>query len=181
VEEKGLLGSEYYASNPLYPLSKTVAILNTDGPRPYAPAKDFSTAGDAPTTLQDTLVEVGKGLGRSFTPDSRPEAGMFFRSDHFPFAKKGVPAISYKSGNDMPEGGPEAGKAWEATYTSERYHQPADEFDPQVWRSDGIAADGTLLYLLGRNLAESRSWPEWKEGAEFKAIRDTTAADRKAD
>jgi Zn-dependent M28 family amino/carboxypeptidase len=178
VEEKGLLGSEYYATNPLYPLSKTVAILNTDGPRPYAPAKDFSTGGDAPTTLQDMLIEVGAGLGRSYTPESRPEAGMFFRSDHFPFAKQGVPAISYKSGENLPDG-TGAGKDWYDLYTRERYHQPADEFDEQAWRSDGIAADGVLLYTLGRRLADSRDWPQWKEGAEFKAARDVTAGERK--
>ncbi len=111
AEEQGLLGSEYYALNPLYPLAKTVANLNTDAPRPLAPAKDFSTAGDAPSTLQDILIEVGRKYGRSFTPESKPEAGYFFRSDHFSLAKRGVPAISFRSGGELKDGDAGAGKA----------------------------------------------------------------------
>ena len=179
AEEQGLLGSEYYATHPLYPLSTTVAVLNTDSPRPTAPARDFMTSGDAPVTLQDMLVEVGKGLDRQHSPDSRTEAGLFFRSDHFSFAKRGVPAISYKSGNDLREGGVEAGNAWAVAYDRDRYHQPNDEYDPATWRSDGIAADAALLYALGRRLADSRDWPEWKAGSEFKAVRDATAAERR--
>ncbi len=179
AEEKGLLGSEYYASTPLYPLAKTVAILNSDAPRPTGAARDFTTAGDAPSSLQDMLIEIGKTLNRAYTPESRPEAGFFFRSDHFPFAKRGVPAISYKSGEDLIEGGVEAGKRWGEMYTRDRYHQPADEYDAAEWRNDGIVADAQLLYALGRRLADSRDWPEWKAGAEFKAARDATAAERK--
>ena len=179
AEEKGLLGSEYYADNPVYPLAKTVAILNTDSPRPTSPARDFTTAGDAPVTLQDALIEVGRGFDRQYSPDSRPQAGMFFRSDHFPLARRGVPAISFKSGEDLVEGGKEAGRVWMDMYERIRYHQPADQFDPLQWRSDGIAADAALLYALGRRLADSREWPEWKEGSEFKATRDETAAERR--
>jgi Zn-dependent M28 family amino/carboxypeptidase len=178
AEEKGLLGSEYYAMNPVYPLAKTVANLNTDAPRPLAPAKDFSTAGDAPSTLQDILIEVGRKYDRSFTPESRPEAGYFFRSDHFSLAKRGVPAISFRSGGELKDGDDGAGKAWDDAYRADRYHQPADEIG-EDWRSDGIAADGQLLYSLGRKLADSHVWPEWKQGAEFKAARDASAAERK--
>ena len=178
AEEKGLLGSEYYAANPLYPLAKTVAVLNSDAPQPVAPARDFSTSGDAPLTLQDTLIEVGRSFQRRYTPESRPEAGLFFRSDHFPFAKRGVPAISFKSGEDLTEGGTAAGQAIRDAYTNDRYHQPADEFEAATWRSDGIAADAALLYALGRRLADSQEWPEWKAGAEFKAARDASAAER---
>ena len=178
AEEQGLLGSEYYATHPLYPLEKTVANLNTDSPRPTSPARDFMTSGDAPLTLMDTLVEVGRELKRSHSPDSRPQAGLFFRSDHFSFAKRGVPAISFKSGDNLDEGGVAAGQAWAEAYNKDRYHQPNDEFDARTWRSDGIAADALLLYKLGRRLADSREWPEWKEGSEFKAIRDTSAARR---
>jgi Zn-dependent M28 family amino/carboxypeptidase len=180
AEESGLLGSEYYATHPLYPLAKTAALLNTDSPRPYEPSQDFSTGGDAPTTLQDALIDTGKALGRRYTPESRPEAGMYFRSDHFPFARQGVPGISFKTGEELP-GGPLAGKDWYDQYTRERYHQPSDEYDPKVWRSEGIAADARLLYQLGRRIADSEEWPEWKQGAEFKAIRDATAAERKRD
>ncbi len=179
AEEQGLLGSEYYATNPLYPLAKTVAVLNTDAPRSAAgPMKDFSTSGDVPSTLQDLLVQVGGNFGLHYTPDPEPEAGRFYRSDHFSFAKRGVPAISYKSGQDLEDGGTTAGKAWDKTYTAERYHQPADEVG-EHWRSDGIAADGSLLYVLGRKLADSHRWPEWKAGAEFKAVRDATAKERR--
>jgi Zn-dependent M28 family amino/carboxypeptidase len=177
AEERGLLGSEYYAANPLYPLARTVANINTDAPRPTGPALDFSTAGNAASTLQDLLIEVGGTFGRTFTPDSKPEAGSFFRSDHFPLAKRGLPAISFKSGDNLKEGGTAAGKAWGDAYTAARYHQPGDEIGAD-WRSDGIAADGLLLYTLGRRLANSRLWPDWKPGAEFKAIRDASAAER---
>ena len=177
AEEKGLLGSEYYATHPLYPLALTVADINTDAPYPTGPAQDFSTAGDAPSTLQDLLIEAGSKFGRSFTPDTNPQAGYFYRSDHFSFAKRGVPAISFKSGADLKQGGTAAGKAWEQIYRANRYHQPGDEMGGD-WRSDGIAADGLLLYTLGRQLANSRRWPQWKKGAEFKAARDASASQR---
>jgi Zn-dependent M28 family amino/carboxypeptidase len=178
AEEQGLLGSEFYATHPLYPLEKTVANLNTDSPRPTAPARDFMTSGDAPLTLMDSLIEVGREFKRSHSPDSRPQAGLFFRSDHFSFAQRGVPAISFKGGDDLTEGGVAAGKAWAQAYQEDRYHQPNDEFDAKTWRSDGIAADALILYTLGRRLADSRQWPEWKAGSEFKSIRDASAAQR---
>jgi Zn-dependent M28 family amino/carboxypeptidase len=178
AEEKGLLGSEYYATNPLYPLATTVADINMDGAAVNGPAKDISTSGDAGLTLQDDLIAVAKAHGRSFTPDSRPEAGGFFRSDHFSFAKQGLPALSFGSGEDMVKGGLAAGKAASEAYTRDRYHQPADEFDPN-WDLTGMAQDLTIALDLGRELANSREWPEWKAGSEFKATRDKTAAARK--
>ena len=178
AEEKGLLGSEYYAANPLYPLATTVADINMDALSPTGPAKDFTTSGDAASTLQDALIAVGKAKGRYYTPDPRPEAGSFFRSDHFPFAKRGVPAISFGSGRDLVDGGRAAGEAFAKAYTAERYHQPADEFDPS-WNLEGMAQDGELMFELGRQLANSTVWPDWKEGSEFKPIRDATAAQRK--
>jgi Zn-dependent M28 family amino/carboxypeptidase len=178
AEEKGLLGTEYYVSSPLYPLATTVGVINMDGVGPSGLARDFTTSGNAPLTLQDELIAVGKTLDRSYSPDPRPEAGSFYRSDHFPFALRGVPAISFGGGQDLVDGGVEAGQAWRRTYTAERYHQPADEFDPN-WDRRGFVADGILLYKLGDKLANSRLWPEWKPGAEFKAERDKTAAQRK--
>lgn len=178
AEEKGLLGSEYYAANPLYPLEKTVAVLNLDAPSSAGPAKNFSAAGDAASDLQDMLIAQGENMGRAFTPDPRPEAGSFFRSDHFPFVKVGVPSISYRSGNDLAQGGVAAGEAWGRDYTAHRYHQPADEYDAN-WNLDGMAQDGQLLYALGQQLANAEAWPEWKAGSEFKAARDATAAARK--
>lgn len=178
AEEKGLLGSEYYASSPLYPLATTVGVINMDGVGPNGLARDFTTSGDAPLTLQDELITVGKAHDRYYSPDPRPEAGSFFRSDHFPFAKVGVPAISFGGGQDLVEGGKAAGAAKRAAYTADKYHQPADEFDP-AWDPKGFEADGTMLFDLGHRLANSRIWPEWKAGAEFKAERDKTSSARK--
>lgn len=178
AEEKGLLGSEYYASSPLYPLATTVGVINMDGVGPSGLAKDFTTSGNAPLTLQDELIAVGETHDRYYSPDPRPEAGSFFRSDHFPFAKVGVPAISFGGGQDLVEGGKAAGMARRTAYTANQYHQPADEFDPN-WDPKGFEADGTLLFDLGQKLANSRVWPEWKVGAEFKAERDKTKAQRK--
>lgn len=177
AEEKGLLGSEYYAANPLYPLATAVANLNTDSPRPTGPARDFGTAGDGLTDLQDMLAETGRHFERTMAPDPAPQAGRFYRSDHFAFAKRGVPAISFKSGNDLKEGGMAAGERWNADFTAHRYHQPGDEYGAD-WRSDGIAADADLLFALGSDLVQSRVWPTWKAGSEFKAIRDATASQR---
>jgi len=178
AEEKGMLGSEYYATNPLYPLATTVGNINMDGASVNGPARDISTSGDAGLTLQDDLIAVAKAHGRTFTRDSRPEAGGFFRSDHFSFAKRGLPALSFGSGRDMVKGGVEAGKAEEEAYTRDRYHQPADEFDPN-WDLSGMAQDLAIAFDLGQKLANSREWPEWKPGVEFKAARDKTAAQRK--
>ena len=177
AEEQGLLGSEYYAGNPLYPLAKTVADINTDALRPLAPATDFSTRGNVPSELQDQIVQVGEKLGRSFTPDSNPAAGYFYRSDHFSFAKRGVPALSFTSGDNPRGSAPGAGDAWDKMFRAERYHQPGDEIGTD-WRSDGLAADALMQYTLGRQLADSHAWPQWRQGAEFKAVRDATAAER---
>ncbi|HZZ68190.1 MAG TPA: M28 family metallopeptidase [Phenylobacterium sp.] len=178
AEEKGLLGSEYYATNPLYPLATTVADINMDGAAVNGPAKDISTSGDAGLTLQDDLIKVAKAHGRYFTPDARPEAGSFFRSDHFSFAKQGLPALSFRSGEDLVKGGVAAGKAAGEAYVRDKYHQPADEFDPN-WDLSGMVQDVALVYDLGHQLGDSREWPEWKPGSEFKAARDKTAAQRK--
>ncbi|MDO8411698.1 MAG: M28 family peptidase [Phenylobacterium sp.] len=178
AEEKGLLGSEYYAANPLYPLETTVAVLNLDAPSPAGPARDFSAAGDAASDLQDLLIAKGEAQGRTFKPDPRPEAGSFFRSDHFPFVRAGVPSISFRSGQDLVEGGLAAGQAWSRDYTSAKYHQPADAYGPD-WNLAGMAQDADMLFQLGLDLANSSDWPASKAGSEFKAARDATAAARR--
>ena len=178
AEEKGLLGTEYYASNPLYPLSKTVAVINTDSLKPLGPARDFTVSGDARQDLLDLLIAEGKTVGRSYIPDPRPEAGSFYRSDHFPFAKRGVPAISFGGGIDIIDGKPGEARAWAEAYTKDKYHQPADEWSAD-WRMDGMVADLTLLHDLGSDLANSRIWPEWDKDSEFKAARDATRSERK--
>jgi len=178
AEEKGLLGSEYYAANPLYPLATTVADINMDGGSTSGPARDFTTSGNAPLTLQDDLIAVAGRHGRVYSPDPRPGAGSFFRSDHFPFAKRGVPALSFGSGQDLVDGGTARGEALGKDYVTYRYHQPADEYSPS-WNLTGAAQDGGMLLELGLDLANSNRWPAWKAGAEFKAERDLTAAQRK--
>jgi Zn-dependent M28 family amino/carboxypeptidase len=179
AEEKGLLGSEYYASKPLYPLGKTVAVINMDALDPHGPARNFTTSGSAKQDLLNDLIDKAKKLANlDYVTDPKPEAGHFFRSDHFPFAKRGVPAISFGSGNDLVDGGVEAGKKMEEAYVADRYHQPADEWEAD-WTFLGMSRDLSLLYSLGRDLADSDRWPNWDASSEFRAARDKTAADRK--
>jgi Zn-dependent M28 family amino/carboxypeptidase len=178
AEEKGLLGSEFYAANPLYPLATTAGVINTDSMGVYGPARNFSMSGSAKFGLLDMLVEEAAKRGRSFTPDTNPGAGLFFRSDHFPFAQAGVPAISFRSGNDLVNGGTERGNALSADYTAKRYHQPDDEWRPDFDYS-GLIEDAKLLHALGRRLANSRDWPNWSQESEFRATRDRTEAARR--
>jgi Zn-dependent M28 family amino/carboxypeptidase len=178
AEEKGLLGSEYYAANPLYPLATTVGDINMDGAGIYGRAHDFTISGNAKLDLLDDLIALGKLQGRTYTADPRPEAGSFFRSDHFPFAKRGVPAISFGGGRDLLDGGVERGKALADAYVKDRYHQPADEWSAD-WDWSGVVEDLTLLHDLGWKLATSREWPGWASDSEFKAARDATKAQRK--
>lgn len=178
AEEKGLLGSEYYAANPLYPLATTVGVINTDSMGVYGRARNFSMSGNAKFGLLDMLVEEGARRGRSFSPDANPGAGLFFRSDHFPFAQMGVPAISFRSGNDLLEGGIERGRALAADYTTKRYHQPDDEWQPG-WDYSGLIDDAEMLFALGYRLASGAEWPNWSQDSEFRAKRDESAAQRR--
>ncbi|WP_426804427.1 M28 family metallopeptidase [Stenotrophomonas sp. SrG] len=178
AEEKGLLGSEFYASHPLYPLAKTVAVINMDGMAPFGPSRDFGIYGSAKLELLDQLKDVAKGWDIRYTPDPKPEAGLFFRSDHFPFAKRGVPAVSYSAGQDWVDGGVAAGKAASDDYTAKRYHQQGDEWQPD-WKFAGAARDLEVLYTLGNQLANSRAWPNWSDDSQFRAPRDASAAERK--
>jgi Zn-dependent M28 family amino/carboxypeptidase len=178
AEEKGLLGSEYYASHPLYPLDRTVAVINTDALDPGGVARNFSISGTAKLGLLDDLVAVARKHDLYFTPDPHPEAGGFFRSDHFSFAKRGVPALSFESGNDLVQGGKAAGEAQAKAYTREHYHQPSDEWQAG-WSFAGMAHDLGVLYDLGAQLADSREWPNWSGDSEFRAIRDRSAAERR--
>ena len=177
AEEKGLLGSEYYAANPLYPIAKTVAVINTDSMGVWGPARNFSVSGSVEHDLLDRLIDHGRRQGRSFLPDARPEAGLFFRSDHFPFAKEGVPAISFRPGNDLVNGGLARGNAISADYTAKRYHQQDDEFDPG-WNFTGMVQDAQLLHGLGFSLANSSDWPNYRTGSEFRAARDASGTIR---
>ena len=160
AEEKGLLGSEYYADQSALPARQDGRACST--PIPWAcwgPARNFTIAGTARLGLLDD-ADRGRRQARAacFTPDPHPETGGFFRSDHFSFAKAGVPAISFKSGNDLVNGGIARGEALAQDYTTKRYHQPDDEWSP-TWDFTGMAQDAALLHMLGRRLANSREWP----------------------
>jgi Zn-dependent M28 family amino/carboxypeptidase len=177
AEEKGLLGSEYYASNPVYPLAKTVGMINMDAFSPNGMARNFTISGTAKLDLLDMLVETAKKWDLVYSPDPKPEAGHFFRSDHFPMAKRGVPAISFGAGNDLVDGGIAAGDKEEDDYTTNRYHQPADEWKSD-WTFAGMSRDLEVLYALGRDLANSTKWPNWSKDSEFRQARDATAKER---
>ncbi len=177
AEEKGLLGSEYYAQNPIFPAAKTAGVLNTDGGAIYGPAKNFTISGNAKLGLLDLLIAEGKKQGRYYSPDPHPEAGHFYRSDHFSFAKVGVPAISFGDGNDLVNGGIKRGEALGKEYVEKHYHQPSDEWSAS-WDFSGMAQDANLLHIVGRDLANSRAWPDWGADSEFRAIRDKSAAER---
>ena len=178
AEEKGLLGSEYYGANPVYPLSKTVVNLNMDGLPLGGPSRDVVVVGAGKGTIEDDLAKAAADQGRAIALDPVPEAGHYYRSDHFPFAKRGVPALHAGAGEDLIKGGREAGASERKDYIVNRYHQPADEWKPD-WDYSGAIQDLNLLYTLGHDLANSKLWPEWKPGAEFKAIRDASAKDRR--
>lgn len=178
AEEKGLLGSEFYASKPLYPLDTTVAVINMDGMNPFVPSRDFGIYGTAKLELLDQLKSVAAQSKLRYTPDPKPQAGYFFRSDHFSFAKRGVPALSYAAGQDWEVGGVAAGKAAADDYTAKRYHQQGDEWKPD-WTFAGAARDLGVLYALGQQLADSRQWPNWSQDSQFRATRDASAAARK--
>jgi Zn-dependent M28 family amino/carboxypeptidase len=178
AEEKNLLGSAYYAAHPLYPLAKTVADFNIDALDVYGRAHDMSTSGSGQNSLQADLTRYLKAEGRYYSPDPKPEAGHFYRSDHFSFAKVGVPAISVGSGEDLLKGGRPAGEAAKAAYTRDKYHQPADEWSAD-WDLSGQVQDLNLLYRMGHDLASTRTWPVWNPDSEFKGLRDQTAAARK--
>jgi Zn-dependent M28 family amino/carboxypeptidase len=178
AEEKGLLGSEYYAQRPLYPLALTAGVINSDGGRIWGLSKDVAVAGEGKVTLQDDLSAAAQRQGRTLSPDPSPERGSFFRSDHFSFAKVGVPAISFRVGFNLANGGVASGKELNDEYNAKQYHQPSDEYSDK-WDLSGMIIDQQLLYRVGRDLANSRRWPAWKEGSEFKAIREKTASERK--
>ncbi|HEY6816336.1 MAG TPA: M28 family peptidase [Croceibacterium sp.] len=171
AEESGLLGSEYYGANPVFPLARTVGGLNMDALSLAGPARDVTVVGGGKSELDATLAEALAEVGRTQTPDSAPQAGYYYRSDHFSLAKRGVPMFYIDSGQDLVDGGREAGAAWEAAYRERAYHLPDDEYDPN-WNWAGVTEDLGLYYRLGRMLGESRAWPNWYPQDEFRRIRD---------
>jgi Zn-dependent M28 family amino/carboxypeptidase len=176
AEEQGLLGSAYYAQHPIYPLNKTVAELNMDVISPHGKTNDVVITGAGQSTLEDILAEEVQREGRYVSPEPNPSAGGYFRSDHFNFAKAGVPALDAASGTDVVGKGKVFGKLLEDDYTAKHYHRPSDEYDP-TWTFDGGLQHVALLFQIGKRLAYSSVWPTWKEGSEFKAIREKSLKD----
>ena len=175
AEESGLLGSEYYGANPVFPLDRTVGGLNMDALAMAGPARDVIVVGGGKSELDRYLEQALAELGRRATADPSPQAGYYYRSDHFSLAKRGVPMFYVRSGQDLVDGGPAAGQAWDAAYRANAYHLPDDEYDPN-WNWAGVVQDTRLFYRLGRMLADSADWPNWYPGDEFRRIRDESCA-----
>jgi Zn-dependent M28 family amino/carboxypeptidase len=175
LEESGLLGSLYYAKNPVLPLAKTVAVINLDAMPVVGPTRDLVVIGLGNSELDDRLKPIAERQGRVLTAESEPEKGYFFRSDHFSFARYGVPALYAKGGVDHVEKGSEYGLSVQRAYTSTNYHKGADNYDPS-WDLRGVVQDLEALYHVGRRLSLDDSWPNYREGNAFKAIRDRSRA-----
>ena len=173
AEEKGLLGAKYYATNPLYPLSKTLANINMDGVNQWGRTKDITMVGDDNSTLIDLLKETASAQGRVVNPDPEPEKGFYYRSDHFEFAKQGVPALYTDAGQDYVGKDASYSKQKRDEYTDKDYHKVSDEIKPD-WDLSGAVEDVQMLTWIGYRVAQGDKMPEWKAGTEFKAKRDQT-------
>lgn len=175
LEESGLLGSEYFAEHPTVPLNHIVAGVNMDGALPVGRTHNMVVIGYGASQLEDRLAAILKANDRVITPDGKPEAGYFYRSDHISLAKRGVPMLYADGGEDKLEGGVAAGKAAAAAYTAERYHKPMDEYSDD-WDLSGFTEDIQALYALGEGIADSSDWPTWYPGNEFEAARKESLA-----
>ena len=175
AEESGLLGSAYYAEQPLFPLAQTVGGINMDGLNMLGATNDVVVIGAGKSELEDILAEEAERQGRRIDLETSPEAGYFYRSDHFSLAKKGVPMLYAEGGVDIVGKGSEYGKRMAKDYTENRYHLPGDEYDPN-WIWDGAVQDLEMNYAIGHALANSDEWPNWRPGDEFRAIRDASRA-----
>lgn len=175
AEESGLLGSKYYAENPVFPLAQTVGGVNMDALNSVGPAKDIVVVGSGKSELDAYVAKLAQMEGRTVKAEPTPEKGFYYRSDHFSFAKLGVPMFNFGSGDDLVEGGVEAGQKAAEDYEKNRYHAPGDEFEA-ITNWDGMMSDLRLYYAAGRMLAMTEAWPNWVEGDEFRAARDTSRA-----
>lgn len=178
LEESGLLGSRYYAEHPILPLAKVVGVINMDALPIIGRTHDFSISGWNQNDLQDALSDALASQERVLKDEPTPERGFYFRSDHFNFARKGVPALHARAGQDHIAKGAAFGQAMSDDYTNLHYHKPSDEYD-SAWDFAGLVEDVDVYFDIGQKLANGSNWPQWKEGSEFKAIRDTSANERK--
>jgi Zn-dependent M28 family amino/carboxypeptidase len=171
AEEQGLLGAKYYAENPLYPLDRTVANINVDGMNQWGRTEDIVVVGYGNSTLDDVLREAAATQGRRLEPDAEPEKGFYYRSDHFEFAKQGVPALYVGAGTHFIGKAEGWGQQKRDEFTVNDYHKPSDEIKPD-WDLAGAVEDAQLMFQVGYRIAQRAAWPEWSEGNEFKARRD---------
>ncbi len=173
AEESGLLGSKHYAANPIFPLAQTVGVINIDSMDVYGEMDDVVVVGYGNSELEEYLAEAAAQQGRTVNPEEHPERGGFYRSDHFNFAKHGVPALYAEGGSHYVGDNAEQAKTLAEAFTMERYHKPADEV-LDTWNLDGAVKDLRLYYLVGEKLANDNKFPNWYEGNEFRAIRDAS-------
>ena len=177
AEESGLLGSRWYAEHPVFPLATTVANINIDVLNTYGPMHDIVVVGNGSSELEAYLEEAATAQGRHLVEEPNPERGYYYRSDHFNFAKAGVPALYAESGKDSVEFGKEWGAEQAQDYKENRYHAPSDEYNPN-WNLEGAAQDILLYFDVASKLSRESSFPNWLEGNEFKGIRDATSSSR---
>ncbi|MGE5419913.1 MAG: M28 family metallopeptidase, partial [Chloroflexota bacterium] len=179
AEEQGLLGSEYYASNPVFPLDKTVAVINMDALNIFGSTKDMTIVGFGNSGLDDYTIKVLEKYNRYASPDPTPEKGGYFRSDHFPFARKGVPALYLSKGVDNIEHGKEWALAESEKWISGNYHKPSDNYEPDKWDFKGMTDDIKVIFEVGYDLSMNDDFPEWKAGFPFRPLRDEMMAGAK--
>jgi len=171
AEESGLLGSEHFAAHPPVPVARMAGGLNMDNLSPLGEARDLVVVGYDASDLDDHLRVAAAKQGRTLAREPTPEKGLYYRSDHFNLAKLGVPMIYPKAGVDLHDGGVNAGRAWLDEYVARHYHKPSDEYDPS-WNVSGTLQDLAVFYDVGLAVANGEAWPNWREGNEFRAIRD---------
>ena len=178
AEESGLLGSKSYAANPVFPLERTAGGINMDAFNMAGAARDVAVVGKGKSELDAYLEKAVVSQDRVARREPTPEKGYYYRSDHFSFAKLGVPMLYFKGGEELLEGGSEAGRAFAEDYRANRYHAPGDEYDPD-WDWRGAMADLQLYYSIAREIADTQAWPNWVKGDEFRAIRDSSSDRRR--
>jgi Zn-dependent M28 family amino/carboxypeptidase len=172
LEESGLLGSKYYVAHPAVPLDKTVGVINLDALGVAGKTRDLTVVGMGSSQMEDVLKDVAGKMSLTLHSESHPEAGGYFRSDHFNFAKAGVPALNIGTGDDLVDGGTAAGEAADKDYNEHRYHKPGDQYDAATWKVEGVIDELNAAYGVGRELTRSGQWPQWYPNNPFKAARD---------
>ncbi|MGE3840094.1 MAG: M28 family metallopeptidase [Vicinamibacterales bacterium] len=171
AEEQGLLGTEHYSTVPLYPLTRTLAVINMDGMNVHGRTTDLTVVGLGLSDLDDYVSAAAREQGRQVTPDAEPEKGSYYRSDHFPFAKRGVPSLYAGGGSSFVGRTADFAERVRRDYTERRYHRPSDEYHAD-WDLSGQIEDMQVLFRVGRAVADADRFPAWKPGAEFKAVRE---------